>query len=110
MTNVDGPTLSIEAILTERNLISVLRRDMAVTLVEISRSGCLLECSQAVDVGTLGMLHLELDGRPYGDPVRVAHCHAIPGAGDRFHVGAEFVWLDAPGDNSLRSFASTLPY
>lgn len=110
MTNVDGSTLSIEAILTERNLISVLRRDLAVTLVEISRSGCLLECAAPVDAGTLAVLHLELDGRQYGDPVRVAHCHPVAGAGDRFHVGAEFVWFDAPDEHSLRRFASTLRY
>jgi hypothetical protein len=83
---------------------------MTVTLVEISRSGCLLETRHQIDVGTLGMLHVEVDGREYGDAVRIARCLAVPGAGHRFHVGAEFVWLDTPGDRSLRRFASTLGY
>jgi hypothetical protein len=96
----------VETVLTDEDLIGVLGREITVTLVEISRSGCLLESPCALDTGTLGMLRLMTEGTEYQDAVRVARCAEMPGTGGRFHVGAEFVWLDAPEQNSLRRLAA----
>lgn len=98
--------LSLGAMLTEPDLIGVLGRDITGVLVEISRSGCLLETPFRVDAGALGMLRLVMGGNEYGDAVRIARCQALPGAGDRFHLGVEFVWLDAPEEHSIRRLAS----
>jgi hypothetical protein len=96
----------VETMLTDHDLIGVLGRDITVTLVEISRSGCLLESPCALDAGTLGMLRLTTQGVEYSDAVRIARCAELPGTGGRFHIGAEFVWLDAPEPNSLRRLAA----
>jgi PilZ domain len=108
MGDITGPPRSLGAFLDDPDVIGVLRRDISVRLVDISRTGCLLESDFVVDVGTLGTLHLDIAGRDFQDAVRVGRCQVIPGAGDRYHVGVEFVWLDAPDDSSLRRLAGML--
>lgn len=108
MSDAARPTLPLDALLSEPDVIGVVQRDISVRLVDISRTGCLFESDCGVEVGTLGMLHLDVEGREYRDAVRVGRCQAIPGAGDRFHVGAEFVWLDPPGDSALRRLAGAI--
>jgi hypothetical protein len=98
---------SLNSMLTDHDLIGVLGRDITVTLVEMSRSGCLLESACALDAGTLGMLRLVNDGVEYRDAVRITRCTEMPGTGGRFRLGAEFVWLDAPEQSSLRRLAAT---
>ena len=88
--------------------LGVLARDMTVRLLEISRSGCLLESSHFVPVGTLGALSVVVDGTEYDDEVRVVRCQLVPGAGNTHRVGVEFLTLHLPGDRSLRRYAAGL--
>ena len=88
--------------------LGVLARNMSVRLLEISRSGCLLESSHFVPIGTLGALSVVVDGTEYDDQVRVVRCQLVPGAGNTHRVGVEFLTLHLPGDRSLRRYAAGL--
>lgn len=99
---------SVKAILTGQQVIGVLGRDITVRLLEISRSGCLLESPCAVASGTIGSLAVHIDGQEYADEVRVARCTVLAGAGDTHHVGAEFLTLRTPSEYSLRRYAASL--
>ncbi len=104
----DRSALPLDAVLSEPDVIGVVQRDVPVRLVDISCAGCLFESDRAVEVGTIAMLHLDVGGHEYRDALRVERCQAISGAGDRFHVGAEFAWLEPPGEGSLRRLAASI--
>lgn len=88
--------------------VGLLRHDVAVELLNISRSGCLLESPRPIAAGTLATVTVELEGESYSDDVRVARCLEVPGAGERHHVGVQFVALRIPGQRSLRILAASL--
>ena len=88
--------------------MGLLRRNVTVQLFEISCSGCLLESASVIPEGTLGTLQVAIDGTTYTDHVRVSRCRIVPGAGERHHVGAEFLALQRHGQHSLRSYAASL--
>jgi hypothetical protein len=90
------------------NAVASLGRDVVVELVDVSRSGCLLDSPMLIPAGTLGILSLEIDGELYTDEVRVARCLQVPGAGERYHIGVEFVALRRPTRESLRCYAASL--
>jgi hypothetical protein len=96
------------AALLTANAVGVLQRDVSVVMMNISRSGCLLDSPVAISVGTLAMLAVEMDGLVYSDEIRVARCRTVPGAGERHHIGVSFVVLHPPGRRSLRLFAAGL--
>jgi hypothetical protein len=89
-------------ILGATDVTSVLGRETDAELLNISGSGCLIETSTRIDVGTAGLLRMTIQGTEYHDDVRVARCQAIEGAGAKYHIGAEFLWTTAPGEQSLR--------
>ena len=95
-------------LLTGPSVIAVLGRDVVVRLLEISRSGCLLESSHAMPAGTIAALAIEIDGREYMDEVRVSRSQLLAGVGERYQLGVEFLWLRLPREHSLRSYAATL--
>jgi PilZ domain len=88
--------------------VGLLRHDVAVELLNISRSGCLFESPKPIAAGTLATVTVEMDGASYSDDVRVARCLEIPGAGERHHVGVQFVALRMPSQQSLRFLAASL--
>jgi hypothetical protein len=90
------------------DVIGVVDRHLSVAIAEISRSGCLLESFFAIPIGTVARLSIEIDGEAYGDDVRVVRCSALPGAGERHHVGVTFLPLQRPGSRSLRRYAASL--
>jgi hypothetical protein len=83
-------------------LVGVLTREVATRLVEISRSGCLLESSQRIDEGTVGTLRLEVRGQTYAEDVRVTRCVAVAGSGSSYLVGIEFLQTTAADGMSIR--------
>ena len=97
---------AVKVFLTTQVVIGVLGRDLTVRLLEISRAGCLLESSHPLAVGTVGSLTVEVQGTAYVDRLRVTRCEAIAGAGDRHHLGAQFLSLYTPGDKSLRQYVA----
>jgi hypothetical protein len=95
-------------LLTGPSVIAVLGREVAVRLLEISRSGCRLESSQEIPAGTIVALSIEIDGREYMDEVRVSRSQLLAGVGERYELGVEFLWLWLPRRHSLRSYAAML--
>jgi hypothetical protein len=98
----------VKARLSSQARLGVLARDISVRLLEVSRSGCLLESNSSVPAGTLGALSVEVDGTVYVDQVRVVRCQLLAGAGNTHRVGAEFLSLHLPAENSLRRYAAGL--
>ena len=85
----------------------LLGRDFHARIVNCSQTGCLLETSSPVEVGTIGTLRFTIEGRELADDVQVVRCQPIHGAGSLFQVGARFLWTMAAGKESLRLALST---
>jgi len=82
--------------------LGVLSREFDLRLVNCSSSGCLLETTSYIEVGTVGTLRLRLDGEDFSEQVQVVRCQKIAGAGSLHHVGAKFLWTALPVNGSLR--------
>jgi Flp pilus assembly pilin Flp len=80
----------------------VLARSVATRLVDMSRSGCLLESDYRVDEGTVVELRLRLGGEELRDDVRVTRCVRVEGSGSSYLVGAEFVQTRRADERSVR--------
>jgi hypothetical protein len=86
----------------ESEAFAVLARELQIRVLNCSLSGCLLEASAPLAVGTMAALTFCIDGHEFEDDVRVTRCDPIAGAGSRCHIGAEFLWTALPGRRSLR--------
>jgi hypothetical protein len=80
----------------------MLAKDVPMRLVDISRTGCLLESRQRVEDGTVGELQLQVQRETFVDDVRVTRCVLVEGSGSIYRVGAEFVQTRRPGERSIR--------
>jgi hypothetical protein len=89
-------------------LVGVLRRQITARVLNFSVSGCLLETSANVEVGTACELRVKLDDQVLVDDIKVTRCVEVPGAGSRYRVGAQFLWTTNPGPQSLRRFVATM--
>jgi hypothetical protein len=83
-------------------LVGVLTREVPTRLVEISRSGCLLESGHRIDEGTVAALRLDIDGQTYLEDVRATRCVEIAGSGSSYLVGVEFLQTARPERASIR--------
>ena len=83
-------------------VIGMLARKVPARLIDISRTGCLLESHQRVEVGTVGDLRLQVQRDIFIDDVRVTRCVLVEGSGSLYLVGAEFVQTRRPGERSIR--------
>ena len=97
---------AIDALLLASDVVAVVGRQMPVRLIDVSLSGCLLESWVRLDVGTHATVRVPHDGREFTDDVRVARIHPSAGSSGLFHVGAEFLWTNAPTEQSMRMIAS----
>ncbi len=91
----------IDDVLAADDCVGVLTREVRVRLVNISASGCLIESSTRLELGTAGDLRIQVGGDTYDDHVRIARVQQVQGAGSTWHVGAEFLWTTQPGTRSL---------
>ena len=80
----------------------ILVSGLPVRILEISRTGCLLEAARRVDVGTLAEFRIDIGGRTYSEELRVARAHRVEGAGSTYRMGAEFLRTRRAGESSLR--------
>jgi Flp pilus assembly pilin Flp len=103
---MDQRAQSTEVLANE--VLGVLARSVPARLVEISRSGCLLESRHRVDDGTIGELRLMVGGELLRDDVRVTRCVLVEGSGASYLVGAEFVQTRHPGESSIRRAVSAV--
>ena len=86
----------LNALRCQMELVGVLTRQIPTRLVEISRSGCLLESGHRIEEGTVGALRLEVEGQTYLEDVRATRCVAIAGSGSSYLVGVEFLQTGRP--------------
>lgn len=89
-------------------LVGVLTREISTRLVEVSRSGCLLESGHRIEEGTVGALRVEVDGQTYLEDVRATRCVAIAGSGSSYLVGVEFLQTARPDGASIRRAISSM--
>ena len=99
---------ALDEILKAADLVAVLGRDVGVRLVDISASGCLLEAGSRLAVGASGALRVTFEGSEYVDDVRIMRCRECDGSSSWYQVGAEFLWTNAPHQQSLRRIVSRL--
>jgi hypothetical protein len=83
--------------------LGVLTRERQVRLLNCSVSGCLLETNTRVPVGAIASIRITIDGRELSDDVQIVRCQPIAGAGEKYHVGAQFLWTRPLVKQSLRS-------
>jgi PilZ domain-containing protein len=83
-----------------------LKKTSEIRIWNLSSGGCLLESREQFPVGTVGVLQVDLDGRPYREWFRVCRVHAEEGRRGTCLLGAEFLPLAAAGHNSLRRAVS----
>jgi hypothetical protein len=98
--------------------LGIMTRERQVRLLNCSVSGCLLETNCRLPVGVTASIRVTIEGRQLTDDVQVVRCQEIAGAGDKYHVGAQFLWTQPLVSDSLRGalraaqgeFAATIDY
>ena len=85
--------------------LGMLTRERRVRLVNCSVSGCLIETSWRLQIGAIASIRVTIDGRELDDDVQIVRCQPIAGAGERFHIGAQFLWTRPLHAQSLRGAA-----
>jgi hypothetical protein len=88
----------------EAAVVIVLQQELPVRVVNVSRSGCLLQVSRPVRVGTVGRLHVAFGDKACIDDVRVARCEPVTASA--CELGVELLWVPIP--KGSRSAASSL--
>ena len=81
---------------------AVLIRDISVCLLNVSLSGCLLECRTRLQTPVAGQLRVIINGEARVDDIRLSRCVFVEGSGAVYRAGAEFLWTDLPGERSVR--------
>jgi hypothetical protein len=82
--------------------MGVLTRQVGVRVINISASGCLIETSHRMNVGTVGALRVRFGTEEYSDDVQVVRCQTIAGAGSIYYVGMRFLLTTPRSARSLR--------
>ena len=100
-------SLSEDAIVPAQ--LGVLTRERDVRLLDCSVSGCLLETNCHVPVGAIASVRVTVQGRELTDDVQIVRCQPIAGAGETYHVGAQFLWNQPLARHSLRSALRASP-
>ena len=85
-----------------------LKKTSPIRIWDVSRGGCLIESREQLPIGTVGVLHVDLDGRRRREWFRVCRVHAEEGRRGTCLLGAEFLPLAPAGHDSLRRAASEL--
>src|SRR5262245_21569517 len=96
-------------ILRMSNRPAVLMRNVSLKVLDVSGSGCLVESTRRVDVGTVGRLRLKLGSEDYDDDVEVVRCDAVPGTRPVYHLGIRFLWTSPPQEGSIRDAVTNQP-
>ena len=100
-------TDALDALLGASDLVAVLGREVPVQLVNISSSGCLVATTSSLHEGTTASVRLNFGGIEYTDDVRVVRYIRIEGSSS-YHLGMEFLWTSAPGEQSMRRALASL--
>jgi|SRR6185503_13136834 len=85
---------------------AVLMREHLMRIVDVSRSGCLIESRHRVEVGTVGRLRLRLADQECSDDVEVVRCDAVGLAQALYHIGVRFLWTTPRRAGTIREAVS----
>jgi hypothetical protein len=85
-----------------------LKKTSGIRIWNLSTGGCLVESQEQFPVGTVGVLHVELEGQRRREWFRVCRVHAEEGRRGTCLLGAEFLALGPAGRDSLRLAARDL--
>ena len=78
-------------------------RDIPVSLLDFSLSGCRIGSNLQIDAGTAGDLRLNVGGKEYQDTVRVVRSTRSHGSSHAFTLGGTFTFGNRPGAASVRA-------
>ena len=86
---------------------AVLMRRQRVGIGDVSRSGCRVEASEPLEIGSIGLLAVDIEGRLHTEFFRVSRTSTLDRGAPRYEAGVEFlpVPADAP---SIRDLAEHL--
>ena len=79
---------------------------VAVRVLDLSATGCLLESRVRLTEGAVGTLHLTVDGRRYREALRLSRVASIAGRSGVYQAGAQFLTLGS-SRRALRHLASS---
>jgi c-di-GMP-binding flagellar brake protein YcgR len=84
------------------------RKRRPVAVVDLSGTGCLVQCDNLLDHGAILDLDLPLDEKPFTARVRVTEAYVdgtiAPSEAARYLAGLEFIGLPAGEEERLRRF------
>ena len=86
-------------------LTGALVKRVPVTVVNLSRGGCLIQTAAPLEPGLVGVLAVNAGNVAKSEAIRVAHASRRPGASMPFSAGMEFLVLDTAGVASIREEA-----
>ena len=81
---------------------ATLTRELAVRVIDVSESGCLVETRRRMEVGTIGTLQLRLGGQDCSDDFEVVRCDAVQGVPNLYHLGVRLLWTKPRKAGSIR--------
>jgi hypothetical protein len=79
-----------------------LTRELHARVIDVSASGCLVETTRPLEVGTVGHLRVILCGEECVDDIEVTRCEAIEGLVTSYRVGARLLWTTPRRPGSIR--------
>lgn len=79
-----------------------LMRDLHARVIEVSASGCLVETTRPLEVGTIGHLRVVLHGEECVDDIEVTRCDAIGGLMTSYYIAARLLWTTPRQPGSIR--------
>ena len=88
--------------MTRAEHAATLMRDLAMRVIDISPSGCLIESRRRLEVGTVGRLRLKFGNDECADDVEVVRCEPVEGERSLFYVAVRFLWTTPRDVGSIR--------
>lgn len=85
-----------------QKVLATLSMNAPLRALEISRTGCLLESRDPIEVGVAGRLRLAIAGRIFSEDARITRCQRIEGGGTGYRLGVEFLRTRRLSASSLR--------
>ena len=84
-----------------------LVREIPMSILDVSLSGCRMATNHPIDAGTRGELRVEVDGKVYHDKVDVVRMTRHQGCRRTFTLAATITFGNRPGTASLRGEVPT---
>lgn len=85
-----------------------LKKTSDIRIWDLGSGGCLFESREQLPIGTVGLLHVDIDGQRRREWFRICRVHADEGRRGTCLLGAEFLPLAPAGRDSLRRAAGDL--